>query len=193
MYNDIKKMIKSSSTHKCDKPDLASEWTKQRSKVKYTFKDKFMLSLKRVCEQNYQQAENFDFVKEIRDMLLPKDQNTLDMQLSSNDVVAPFQLILRQQLQQSSEHAALLQKHQKTKFFSIGDGKKISKYLTKIEQALIKEFKLDNATNLMEQTYIDHKQQEIDKINNEQKKIQIQELRNRQIVKDHDRLQHLFK
>ena len=54
MYNDIKKMIKSSSTHKCDKPDLASEWTKQRSKVKYTFKDKFMLSLKRVCEQNYQ-------------------------------------------------------------------------------------------------------------------------------------------
>lgn len=73
MYNDIKKMIKSSSTHKCDKPDLASEWTRQRSKVKYTFKDKFMLSLKRVCEQNYQQAENFDFVKEIRDMLLPKD------------------------------------------------------------------------------------------------------------------------
>jgi hypothetical protein len=28
MYNDIKKMIKSSSTHKCDKPDLSSEWTK---------------------------------------------------------------------------------------------------------------------------------------------------------------------
>ena len=50
--------------------------------------------------------------------------------------------------------------HQKTKFFSIGDGKKISKYLTKIEQALIKEFGLDNTTNLMEQTYIDHKQQE---------------------------------
>lgn len=83
-------------------------------------------------------------------MLNPTDQNTLDMQLSSNDVVAPFQIILRQQ-----DHQALLQKHQKTKFFSIGDGKKISKYLTKIEQALIKEFKL-NTTNMMEQSYIDH-------------------------------------
>ena len=67
-------------------------------------------------------------------MLSPVDQNTLDMQLSSNDVVAPFQIILRQQqLQQSTEQQDLLQKHQKTKFFSIGDGKKISKYLTKIE------------------------------------------------------------
>jgi hypothetical protein len=74
-------------------------------------------------------------------------------------VVAPFQIIQRQHQMQAAEHQALLQLHQKTKYFSIGDSKKISKYLTKIEQALIKEFGLESS-NMMEQAYLDQKQQE---------------------------------
>lgn len=37
-------------------------------------------------------------------------------------------------------------------YFSIGDQKKISKYLFKIEQILIKDFDL-STTNFMQQTY----------------------------------------
>jgi len=38
-------------------------------------------------------------------------------------------------------------------YFSIGDPKKISKYLFKIEQVLIKEFELGNEINYMQQKY----------------------------------------
>jgi hypothetical protein len=83
MYSDIKKMIKNSSIHKCDKPDLSSEWSKQRQKIKHSFKDKFMLSLKKICEQNYQMQDKFDLISEIREKLCEPDQKKLDEQLSS--------------------------------------------------------------------------------------------------------------
>ena len=52
MYADIKKMIKNSAFHKIDRPDLASTWTTRRGKNRYNFKEKFMLSLKKACDEN---------------------------------------------------------------------------------------------------------------------------------------------
>ena len=78
MYSDIKKMIKTSSLHHCDKPDLCSEWTKSRSKQKFSFKEKFMLSLKKVCESNCYLQKNFDLISEIRGKLSTPDKQCLD-------------------------------------------------------------------------------------------------------------------
>jgi hypothetical protein len=67
MYSDIKKMIYSSSMHKIDRPEMANEWTKRRGSqgFKFTFKEKFMLSLKKLCEDNLVHL-NKDLVSEIR-------------------------------------------------------------------------------------------------------------------------------
>lgn len=79
MYSDIKKMIQSSSTHKCDRPDMIGEWTRRRGVIgsKYTFKEKFMQSLKKVCEDNLL-FQNNDLIGTIRNDLKEEDKEILD-------------------------------------------------------------------------------------------------------------------
>ena len=59
MYVSIKWMIKFSSNHRCDQPEFESDWTSKRQRVRHTFKEKLIYSLKRQCEQNLELYKDF--------------------------------------------------------------------------------------------------------------------------------------
>lgn len=104
MYTDIKKMIKNSSSHNIDKPELASDWSTRRQKIKHTHQQKFMQSLRKVCDENVELQNSFDILKEIREFLISEaDKIELDHQLSSFDVVPLAQIIESMQMQRQRE------------------------------------------------------------------------------------------
>lgn len=45
-------MIKISSQHKFDRPEFESDWQIKRIKNKHTYKEKFLYSLKKLCDEN---------------------------------------------------------------------------------------------------------------------------------------------
>ena len=103
MYADIKKMIKNSAFHKMDRPDLISIWTNRRGKNRFTYKEKFMLSLKKACDDNIALQDKFDIMSEIRNYLVSQeDKMQLDYQLSSGDVVPLTQIMQSINLNQAS-------------------------------------------------------------------------------------------
>jgi hypothetical protein len=80
MYTDIKKMITNSAVHKMDRPDLAADWTTRRMRKNFSYQQKFMLSLKKISEENIQLQNNFDMDLEIRNHLLDNDErNKLEL------------------------------------------------------------------------------------------------------------------
>lgn len=116
--------------------------------------------------------------KEIRNQLNEQDRQLFDDQLHSINDTSPLQITFQHA---DGSDAAMLQAHdldsqykqgsqvpviggsqlafqqmpsnlQSRTFFSISESKKISKYLFKIEQCLIKEFGV-KTQNLMERTY----------------------------------------
>jgi hypothetical protein len=94
MYTDIKKMITNSAVHKMDRPDLAADWTTRRMRKNFSYQQKFMLSLKKISEENIQLQNNFDMDLEIRNHLLDNDErNKLELQLSSLDVMPLNQIL----------------------------------------------------------------------------------------------------
>jgi len=45
-------MIMISSLHKFDRPEFETEWQVKRIKYKHTYKEKFLHSLKKLCDEN---------------------------------------------------------------------------------------------------------------------------------------------
>ena len=135
-----------------------------------SFKDKLISSLNKVCEENLDLSLVFNLAAEIEDLLVTEDdKNAFYLQMSSQQTpITPKedeeclaepsanQTEAREQVQISPElrtqlknsmlvDAALqMQLQQQNKqsnlFFSIGDTKKICKFLFRIEQCLIKHF-----------------------------------------------------
>jgi len=53
MFYNIKVMIKASSMHKHDRPELQMEWnSNRRQKPKSTYQHKLIASLKKACDSN---------------------------------------------------------------------------------------------------------------------------------------------
>ena len=56
-----------------DRPNFEDSWTTRRLKGKYTYRQKFLGSLKKICDQNMKMVSedsDIDPLQEIKDMLL---------------------------------------------------------------------------------------------------------------------------
>jgi len=54
MYDDIKSMIKKAHDHEHDQPNFDSQWLcKLPNAQKFTKHEKFIYSLKAICDQNF--------------------------------------------------------------------------------------------------------------------------------------------
>lgn len=96
-YSDIKKMIVTAASNKTDKPEMDSEWFRRRDRgslgIKYQLKDKFMLSLKQLCEDNLAQ-QHHNCMKDIMATLVSQeDKDCLENQLTSQEMQASMQLM----------------------------------------------------------------------------------------------------
>jgi hypothetical protein len=65
--------------------------------MKYSVRDKLMLSLKKLCEVNMEVQQSQDPVSDLRSKLSSLDQDLLDQQLCSLDVVPPLAIIQQRQ------------------------------------------------------------------------------------------------
>ena len=71
-------MIRDSSIHQFDTPDLSQKWTIKGGKLKYSYFEKMMHSIKHLCDKNIELAQKFN-IDEIRGKLLrQEDEKNLE-------------------------------------------------------------------------------------------------------------------